>query len=94
MANWKLGLAGFALSTLGISALAAPTAQAAVVIIHAGPDVWTRGRYVHARRGHEWAPGRWERHENHYDWHNGEWRPHRCSGRGSDPGCSAFAIAF
>ena len=38
MTNWKVGLAGFALSTLGMSALAAPIAKAAVVIIHAGRD--------------------------------------------------------
>ena len=38
MTNWKLGLLGLAISSLGISALAAPTAQAAVLIIHAGRD--------------------------------------------------------
>jgi len=36
MANWKIALAGLAVSSLGISALAAPPAQADVVIIHGG----------------------------------------------------------
>jgi hypothetical protein len=38
MTNWKLGLVGLAISSLAISALAATTAQAAVLIIHAGVD--------------------------------------------------------
>ena len=33
MTNWRLGLVGLALTSLGFSALAAPTAQAAVLII-------------------------------------------------------------
>jgi WXXGXW repeat (2 copies) len=39
--------------------------------------VWSRGHYVHERRGYDYAPGRWDHHEDHYDWHDGEWHPHR-----------------
>jgi hypothetical protein len=92
MTNWKMGLAGLALSSLGMSAVATSTAQADVVIIHGGraepPPV--REERVVVRRGYVWDPGHygWRHHRyvwsrgHHvrerggYEWTPGRWEPH------------------
>jgi hypothetical protein len=88
MTNWKLGLAGLALSSLGISALATPTAQAAVLVIHAGRDEppAAREERVVERRGHVWDSGHYGWRHHRYVWTRGrylharrghEWAPGR-----------------
>jgi hypothetical protein len=92
MTNWKMGLAGLALSSLGMSALAGSTAQAAVVIIHGGRDeppapreervvmrrgyVWDRGHYGWRRRRYVWSRGRYVHERGGYDWAPGRWERH------------------
>ena len=89
MTNWKMGLAGLALSSLGMSALAASTAQAAeVVIIHGGRDEPPRAREerVVVRRGYVWDRGHYGWRHHRYVWSRGryvrersgyEWAPGR-----------------
>ena len=92
MTNWKLGLAGLALSSLGISALAAPTAQAAVLIIHAGRDeppaareervverrgyVWDSGHYGWRHHRYVWTRGRYLHARRGHEWAPGRWERH------------------
>jgi hypothetical protein len=84
-----MGLAGLALSSLGMSALAASTAQAAeVVIIHGGRDEPPRSREerVVVRRGYVWDRGHYGWRHHRYVWSRGryvherngyEWAPGR-----------------
>ena len=75
MANWKMGLAGLALSSLGMSALVAPPAQAAVVIIHGGRDEPPPPREEHVveRRGYVWDRGHYGWRHHHYVWTRGHY---------------------
>ena len=91
MTNWKLGLA-VALSSLGISALAAPPAQAAVIIIHAGRDeppparqerlvvrrgyVWDSGHYGWRHHRYVWTRGRYVHARRGHKWAPGRWERH------------------
>ena len=86
------GTGGLALSTLGISALAAPKAQADVVIIHGGRDeppppreepvvvrrgyVWDRGHYGWRHHRYVWTRGRYVRERRGYEWAPGRWERH------------------
>ena len=92
MTNWKLGLAGLALSSLGISALAAPTAQAAVLIIHAGQSepppmreervverrgyVWDGGHYGWRHHRYAWTRGHYLHQRRGHEWAPGRWERH------------------
>jgi WXXGXW repeat (2 copies) len=92
MTNWKLGLVGLALSSLGLSALVAPKAQATVVIIHGGWDepppvreehvmvrrgyVWDRGHYRWRHHHYVWTRGRYVRERSGYEWVPGRWERH------------------
>jgi hypothetical protein len=92
MASWKMGLAGLALSSLGMSALAAPMAQAAEVVIHGGRDeppparhervvmrrgyVWDGGHYGWRHHRYVWTRGRHMRERRGYGWAPGGWQRH------------------
>ena len=92
MTNWKLGLAGVALASLGMSSLAAPKAQAAVLIIHAGRDepppareervverrgyVWSGGHYGWRHRRYVWTRGRYVHARRGHEWAPGRWERH------------------
>ena len=92
MTNWKLGLAGLALTSLGFSALAPSTAQAAVLIIHAGRDeppppreervverrgyVWNGGHYGWRHHRYVWTRGRYVHERRGREWAPGRWERH------------------
>jgi len=93
MTNWKLGLIGLAISSLGISALASPTAQAAVLIIHAGRNepppvreervvvrrgyVWDGGHYGWRHHRYVWARGHYMHERRGHEWAPGRWERHQ-----------------
>jgi len=90
--NLKMGLAGLALSSLGMSALAVPAAQAEVVIIHGGRDepppvreehvvvrrgyVWDGGHYGWRHRRYVWTRGHYVHERRGYGWAPGRWQRH------------------
>jgi hypothetical protein len=92
MAKWRMGLAALALSSLGMSALAAPTAEAAILIIHAGRDepppareenvivrhgyVWSGGHYGWRRHHYVWTRGHYVRERRGHEWAAGRWDRH------------------
>ena len=92
MTSWKMGLAGLAMSTLGLSALDGSKAQADVVIIHGGRDepprgheeravvrrgyVWDRGHYRWRHRRYVWSRGHYVRERSGYEWAPGRWQRH------------------
>jgi hypothetical protein len=92
MANWKMGLVGLALSSLGMSALTARTAQAEVIVIHGGRDepppvreervgvrrgyAWDRGHYGWRHHHYVWTRGRYVHERRGYDWAPGRWERH------------------
>lgn len=93
MINWKMGLTGLALSSLGMSALTVPVAQADVVIIHGGRDapppareehvvmhrgyVWDGGHYGWRHRRYVWTRGHYVRERRGYGWVPGHWQGHQ-----------------
>ena len=92
MMTCKTALAVLALSSLGISVVAVPMAQAEVVIIHAGRDepppareervvvhrgyVWDSGHYGWRHRRYVWTRGRYVRERRGYGWVPGRWQRH------------------
>ena len=92
MTNWKMALAGFAISSLGMSSLSASMAQADVVVIHGGRDeppagreervvvrhgyVWDRGHYGWRHRRYVWSRGHYVRERSGHEWAPGRWERH------------------
>jgi hypothetical protein len=84
-----MGLAGLALSSLAMSAVAASPARAEVMIIHGGRDeppapreervvvrrgyVWDRGHYGWRHRRYVWSR---VRERSGYEWAPGRWERH------------------
>jgi hypothetical protein len=92
MAPWKMGLAGLAVMSLGVSALAPRATEAAVIVIHGGRDeppapreervvvrrgyVWDRGHYGWRHRHYIWVRGHYVRERPGYEWVPGRWERH------------------
>ena len=92
MTNWKLGLAGVALASLGMSSLAAPKAQAAVFdhsrrarraaaareerVVERRGYVWSGGHYGWRHRRYVWTRGRYVHERRGHEWAPGRWERH------------------
>jgi serine/threonine-protein kinase len=92
MTSFRTGLAGLVIAGLGFSVLAAPVAQAAVIVIHGGRDeppaprdervverrgyVWERGHYGWRHHHYIWVHGHYVRERPGYEWVPGRWERH------------------
>jgi len=74
MSDWKVGLAGLALTTMSFASAGARPAEAAVVVIHDGPREAPpppREERVIVRPGYSWNAGHYEWRHHRYVWVHG-----------------------